>query len=214
MSNLTYLERVADGEPEGLLVLHHGRGSHEGDLIGLADLFDPDRRLHVVSPRAPLQVPGSPGYHWYLVPAVGRPDPDTFDAAYAELSEFHDSLWESTGLTPAQTVLGGFSMGSVMSFSTGLGPDRPATAGLLCFSGFIPTVETWSPSFNDRTDLPVFIAHGTEDPVISVEFARSAHIKLESAGLPIDYHEFRGGHTIDPGLIEPAAAFVASAIAS
>jgi predicted esterase len=49
--------------------------------------------------------------------------------------------------------------------------------------------------------------------VISVEFARSAHIKLESAGLPTEYHEFLGGHTIDSASIPPAAAFVARALA-
>lgn len=214
MSSLVFVERVADGDPEGLIVLHHGRGSHEGDLIGLADFFDPERRLHVVAPRAPMQLPGSPGYHWYVVPAVGRPDEATFNTAYEALAEFHDSLWERTGLTPAQTILGGFSMGSVMSFALGIGGDRPVPAGLLCFSGFIPTVASWSPSFDDRRELPVFVAHGTADPVISVEFARSANIKLESAGLPTEYHEFPGGHTIDPGALEPAAAFVARALVS
>jgi phospholipase/carboxylesterase len=213
MSELVFVERAADGDPEGLVVLHHGRGSHEGDLIGLADFFDPDRRLHFVAPRAPMELAGSPGYHWYLVPAVGRPDPETFAAAFSALAEFHDLLWERTGLTPAQTILGGFSMGSVMSFSLGLAGDRPVPAGLLCFSGFIPAVESWSPSFEDRSNLPVFIAHGTGDPVISVEFARSANIKLESAGLPTEYHEFPGGHTIDPSTIEPAAAFIAQSLA-
>ena len=91
---LRYLERPADGEPEGLLVLHHGRGTDERDLLGLADVLDPERRLHVVTPRAPLELPGSPGYHWYLVPRVGYPDPDTFHAARAALAELHDRLWE------------------------------------------------------------------------------------------------------------------------
>jgi phospholipase/carboxylesterase len=61
--------------------------------------------------------------------------------------------------------------------------------------------------------MPVFIAHGTDDPVISVEFAHSAHIKLGSAGLPIEYHEFAGGHNIDPALIPQAAGFIAQALA-
>ncbi|MCW2922617.1 MAG: phospholipase, partial [Thermoleophilia bacterium] len=64
-TGLSFRERPADGAPRGLLVLHHGRGSDEADLLGLADHLDPQRRLHVVSPRAPLQLPGSPGYHWY-----------------------------------------------------------------------------------------------------------------------------------------------------
>src|SRR5216117_1962407 len=109
MNSLVYEERPADAAPAGLLVLHHGRGADEHDLLPLGDALDPERRLHVVSPRAPLTLPGWPGYHWYVVPRVGFPDPETFHAAYRELSELHDGLWQRLGLTPAQTVLGGFS---------------------------------------------------------------------------------------------------------
>ena len=82
-------------------MLHHGRGTDEHDLLGLADVLDPQRRLHVVSPRAPLQPAGSPGYHWYLVPRVGYPDPETFAAAYGALAELHDELWERPGSAPS-----------------------------------------------------------------------------------------------------------------
>ena len=131
-------------------MLHHGRGSDERDLLGLADVLDPERRLHVVSPRAPLTLPGWPGNHWYVVPRVGYPDPDTFRASYGELAALHDELWERTGVGPERTVLGGFSMGTVMSYALGLGPDRPAPAGILAFSGFIPTVEGWQPDLASR----------------------------------------------------------------
>ena len=83
MSELFHRERPAAGRPAGLLVLHHGRGTDEHDLLPLADVLDPERRLHVVTPRGPLQLPGWAGYHWYVVPRVGYPDPDTFHAAYA-----------------------------------------------------------------------------------------------------------------------------------
>ncbi len=122
-------ERPAAGEPAGLLVLHHGRGADEQDLLGLADVLDPERRLHVVTPRGPLTLPGWPGYHWYVVPRVGYPDPDTFRASFAALAAFHDELWERTGLGPERTVLGGFSMGAVMSHSLGLPAERPARRG-------------------------------------------------------------------------------------
>src|SRR3954468_10183494 len=120
---LFQLERAAGGEAEGLLVLHHGRGTDERDLIGLADLLDPERRLRVVTPRAPLVLEGSPGYHWYLVPRVGYPDPATFQAAREALAELHNGLWEETGVDPRQTVLGGFSMGAVMSYAMALSAE-------------------------------------------------------------------------------------------
>jgi phospholipase/carboxylesterase len=196
---LAFAERPATTDPDGLLVLHHGRGSDEQDLIGLADVLDPERRLHVVAPRAPLRLAGSPGYHWYLVPRVGYPDPDSFDAAYRELAAWHDALWEQTGIGPERTVLGGFSMGTVMSYALGLGGDRPAPAGILALSGFIPAVDGWEPQLAGRERIAVLIAHGRNDPVIPVTFARSAHELLEAAGFGVDYRESDAAHNVDPG---------------
>ncbi len=212
MTEPSFRERPAAGEPSGLLILHHGRGADEYDLLSLADELDPARRLHVVTPRAPLQLPGWPGYHWYVVPRVGYPEPESFRASYELLAAFHDELWRRTGLGPERTVLGGFSMGTVMSYALALGADRPVPAGILAFSGFIPTVEGWQPSLEDRTGLLAFIAHGVGDPVISVDFARSAGERLTAAGLPVDYHEFAGGHEIDASLVPLASAWLDATI--
>ena len=208
MAPLAHLERPAAAEPEGLLVLHHGRGTEERDLLGLADALDPGRRLRVVTPRAPLSLPGSPGYHWYLVPRVGYPDPDTFHAARAALAELHDGLWEETGIGPERTVLGGFSMGAVMSYAMGLGADRPAVAGLLAFSGFVPTVAGWQPALADRTGTGAFIAHGRRDPIMAVELARRARDLLEAGGLEVEYRESDVGHQIDPSHLADATAWL------
>jgi phospholipase/carboxylesterase len=208
LAALAQLGRPAAGEAAGLLVLHHGRGTDEHDLLGLADALDPEQRLQVVTPRGPLTLPGSPGYHWYLVPRVGYPDPDTFHAAYRALAGLHDELWERTGLGPEQTVLGGFSMGSVMSYALAFGADRPAVAGVLAFSGFIPTVDGWEPHFSDRQATGVFIAHGRRDPVMEIGFARGARELLEARGLEVDYDESDLGHQVDPGQLRAAAAWL------
>ncbi len=212
MSGLVLSERTATGRPQGLLVLAHGRGTDERDLLPLADLLDPARRLHVAAPRGPLRLPGAPGHHWYVVPRVGYPDPATFFASRDALAELHDELWERTGLGPDQTVLGGFSMGTVMSYTLGLDPARPAPAGILAFSGFIPTVEGWSPSLSDRPGTRILIAHGRNDPVIGVGFARQARELLEGAGLPVDYRESDAVHTIDPPDLTRAARWLEQTI--
>jgi phospholipase/carboxylesterase len=204
MSALTFRERPADGQASGLLVLHHGRGADEHDLLPLGDVLDPERRLHVVTPRAPLTLDGWPGYHWYVVPRVGYPDPETFWAAHRALAELHDELWERTGIAPDRTVFGGFSMGSVMSYALGLTAERPVPGGILAFSGFIPVVEGWEPDLEGREGVPVFIAHGRRDPVMEVNFARAARELLEGAGFEVEYHESDAGHHIDPAHI-PAA---------
>ena len=205
MASLAYRERSAAGDPAGLLLLHHGRGADEHDLLGLGDVLDPERRLHIVTPRAPLTL-GGPGYHWYVVPRVGYPDPETFHAAYRQLAEFHDQTWARLGLTPKQTVLGGFSMGSVMSYALGLGPDRPAPAGILAFSGFVPAVEGWEPALPRPTR--VFVAHGRADPIIEVGFARRAQQLLEHAGMDVEYHEGDYGHWIEPAALAAATRWL------
>jgi phospholipase/carboxylesterase len=209
---LIYEERAAAGEAEGLLVLHHGRGTDERDLLGLADALDPRRRLQVVSPRAPLQLPGSPGYHWYLVPRVGYPDHDTFHAAREALAELHDRLWSETGIEPARTVFGGFSMGAVMSYAMALSADRPAVAGILAFSGFVPIVEDWQPSLEDRRDTAAFVAHGRNDPIMEIGFARRARELLEAGGLEVTYRESDVGHQIDPADLADATEWLSRVV--
>jgi phospholipase/carboxylesterase len=213
MSELTFQERPAAGDAAGLLVLHHGRGTDEHDLLGLADVLDPEGRLHVVAPGGPLTIPGSPGKHWYRVPRVGYPDPDTFFAAHRKLAAFHDEQWERTGLTPAQTVFGGFSMGSVMSYALGLDGARPAPAGILAFSGFVPTVEGWTPDVAGRAaaGLKAFVAHGRRDPVMDVAFARQARDLLEAGGIDVEYHESDAAHHIDPQHVPSAVRWLADA---
>jgi phospholipase/carboxylesterase len=105
-------------------------------------------------------------------------------------------------------VLGGFSMGSVMSYALAFGGDRPAVAGVLAFSGFIPTVEGWQPQLAGREATSVFIAHGRRDPIMEIGFARRARELLESTGLEVSYHESDLGHQVDPGHLREAAAWL------
>ncbi len=139
------------------------------------------------------------------MPRVGYPDPETFQAARAALAELHDGLWRETGIGPERTVLGGFSMGAVMSYTMALSAERPAVAGILAFSGFVPTVADWQPQFEDRLGTRAFIAHGRNDPIIDVEFAHRARELLERGGLPVDYYESELGHQIEPAHLGAAS---------
>ena len=122
-------------------------------------MVDPERAPASWSRGRRSSCRGSPGYHWYLVPRVGSPTPTASVVAYRRLAAFHDELWERTGIDPTRTVLGGFSMGTGMSYALGLSGERPAPTGILALSGFSPTVEAWRPSLDDRTDRQILIAH-------------------------------------------------------
>jgi phospholipase/carboxylesterase len=202
---LRALERPAAGEPEGALVLLHGRGADEHDLFPLLDALDPERRLQGYTPRAPLALPPG-GAHWYVVPRVGFPDPATFAEGYAALTEWFDAL----PFPADQVVLGGFSQGAVLSYALGLGQGRPRTRALLALSGFIPTVAGWEPDLEPPFP-PIAIAHGTYDPIIPVEFGRQARDVLEAAGADVWYRESPMEHSIDPQVVTELRSLVAAA---
>lgn len=205
---LAHQLRPAVGEPDGALVLLHGRGTNEFDLLPLLDDLDPDRRLVGVTPRAPLELsPG--GFHWYVSRRVGYPDRDTFLDAYRTLTRWIDALPSALGVPWSRTVLGGFSMGAVMSYALGLGAGRSAPAGILALSGFMPTVEGFTLDLSGRSGFHVAIGHGTQDPVISVEFGRDARNRLEAAGAHVLYRESPMPHTVDPQFLPVLCSWLA-----
>jgi len=192
-------ERPPAGEPEGLLVLFHGRGVDENDLFPLLDELDPERRLLGLTPRGPLALPPG-GSHWYAFQEVGFPDPQTFFETYASVSAWLDSVAAETGIGPELTVLGGFSQGTVMTYALGFGQGRPRPAALIALSGFMPSVPGFSLDLS--TPLPpVAIGHGTYDPVISVEWSRRARAAIEEAGGEVLYREYPLPHAVDPGFL-------------
>jgi phospholipase/carboxylesterase len=209
---LVHLVREPDGPPEGALILSHGRGTDENDLHGLIDELDPERRLVGVTPGAPLTNVPPGGRHWYVVERVGHPDRETFHHSYRLLCEFCDEFLETRGIPWERTVLGGFSMGAVMSYAVGLGPGRPSPAAIVALSGFVPAVEGWDPALDPRAGLPVLIHHGANDPVIGVEFGRRARELLESGGLDVTYLESEAGHWVPPELLPRLREFVGEVV--
>jgi phospholipase/carboxylesterase len=208
---LAHLARPAASAPQGALVLLHGRGTDERDLQPLADALDPQRRLVAVTPRGPWTFPGQPGAHWYLVRRVGFPDEETFSTTYARLAEWLDALPQALGVPWERTVIGGFSQGAAMSFALGVGPDRPAPAGILALSGFLPHVPGFEPELGRREGFHVALGHGAADPVIPIDFAHRARERLMAAGAELLYRETPGmGHTIDPAFVPELRAWLAA----
>ena len=200
---LDAIVRRASGEPEGALILLHGRGADERDLHPLLDALDPERRLAGYTPRGPLSLPPG-GAHWYRLGGIPTPDPDTFFPTFEAAARWLDGL----AFEADRIVLGGFSQGAVMSWALGLGSGRPRPAGLVSLSGFMPRVPGFELDLTGLEGYPVAIAHGSLDPVISVDWSREARDVLEEAGADVLYREAPLPHTIDPRIVPELADFV------
>ncbi len=190
--------RPAESEPEGALVLLHGRGSDENDLYPLLDLLDPERRLLGLTPGAPLHLPPG-GRHWYALGGIPTPDPETFFDTVPRLAEFLGGL----PVPLERVVLGGFSQGAVMSWAMSLGPGRPTPAGVIAMSGFLPRVEGYPLDPSRLAGIPVAVAHGLLDPVIASGFGDEASETLAAAGADLLRLSTPVPHTVDPTWIEP-----------
>lgn len=204
---LDHRVRPAAGEPEGALVLIHGRGADEHDLFGLLDALDPERRLLGITPGGPLALPPG-GRHWYSLGGIPTPEPRTFHGAVDLLGRFLEAL----PVPLERVVLGGFSQGCVMTWALTLGPDRPRPAGVIGISGFLPEVAGWPLDPARLVGVPTAVAHGALDPVIPAAFGRAAAAALTAAGAEPIWLESAVPHTIDPAWIEPLRQVVRAAI--
>jgi phospholipase/carboxylesterase len=213
IDDLVHELRPSDGAPEGALVLLHGRGTSERDLLPLLDELDPERRLIGVTPRGPLSLPPG-GAHWYKVRTVGFPGPETFFPTYERLSGWFDALPDALEIPRERTVLGGFSQGAVMAYALALGEGRERPAALIALSGFIPTVDGFALDLDGLDGYPVAIGHGRFDPVIEARFGREAHERLAQAGADVLWRESPVAHTLEPDFLPELREFVGRAVGS
>ena len=204
---LTHAVREPAADPAGALVLLHGRGTNEHDLVPLLEVLDPERRLLGVTPRAPLTLPPG-GQHWYVSVGIPRPDPASFHAAMNVVPAWLDALLENNGLDHERLVLGGFSQGAVMSYAIGLAAGRPRPHGLLCLSGFMPEVPDFELDMSGLDGYPVALGHGTYDPIIGVEWGHQARERFTDAGADVTWRESPMPHSVDPDYLGELAGWL------
>jgi phospholipase/carboxylesterase len=209
-ATLTARVREPAGEPEGALVLLHGRGADEHDLHPLLDALDPERRLLGLTPRGPLSLPPG-GAHWYRLGGLPTPEPATFWPSFESLGAWLDAL----PVPLERVVLGGFSQGGVMSWALALGrgPER-RPGGIVALSCFVPEVDGLELDVADLDGYPVAIGHGSHDGVIPVGFGRAARRLVEQAGVDLLYREYPLPHTIDPRFLPELREHVRRALAA
>jgi phospholipase/carboxylesterase len=180
------------GEPPALILLH-GLGADEDDLLDLAQYLD--ERLLVVSARAPHPAPFGSGYSWYAMEDLGKPDPATFIESVAKVRRFIDDVAKGYGADRSRVFLGGFSMGAIMSHAIALS-DPDSVHGVIAMSGYVAEQTGIPYSWERVKGRSFFVSHGNFDPVIPVTYGRRAKELLEKAQANLTYREYDMGHQI------------------
>lgn len=176
------------------LVLIHGRGANEDDLLGLADYLDP--RFFVISVRAPYRFQeGYDGYTWYGIRDIGTPDRQEFDSSYKAVMQFLEDIKGGYPIDPQRIFLLGFSMGSVMALAAALTVPG-AVRGIVAHSGYVPENTSLRFAWERLNGLSIFLAHGTQDPIVGIEFGRRANELLSKTSADFTYREYPIPHTI------------------
>ena len=196
--SLVHLTRdpvVATGSPP-LLLLLHGVGSHEADLMGLAPYLD--GRFFIVSARAPL-VLGPGMYGWFEVqldPHNPVINPEQAESSRQTLIRFIGELAGAYGTDPRQVYLMGFSQGAIMSLSVLL--TRPdLLAGVVAMSGrILPEVLPKLAPPEALRGIPVMVVHGVADPILPIHHGRAIRDRLSTLPVDLTYREYMMGHQV------------------
>lgn len=203
LSHIVLQPRAGGAGPHPAIVLVHGRGADANDLLSLADDLDP--RLLIISVHGPI--PLGAGYAWYNLTGTGNPEPVSFAENLARLAAFFQELPEVYPIDPAARYCLGFSQGAVMVGSL-LVKHPTGPAGTIMLSGYLPLQDLEPIDRLLLANREVFLAHGTDDPVIPITLAREARDFFLQVGADLVYEEYPIGHWISPPEITDFAGWL------
>ena len=193
----------------------HGLGADGNDFASLVPQLDlrgcpPIRFIFPHAPSIPVTI--NDGYvmpAWYDI--LGANLVDRQDAAGIQKSEKAiQALIEqeaARGIPYERIVLAGFSQGCAMALHTGLRlPHR--LAGIMALSGYLPLASQFAAELHAaNAKTPVFMAHGTQDPVVVLKRGEESRDALQALGQPVQWHTYPMQHSVHPQEITDIAAF-------
>jgi phospholipase/carboxylesterase len=192
-----------------LLLLLHGIGADEEDLLPLAPHLDP--RFLVISARAPHEAEPM-GYRWYAIDWTASPprgDPAEIVASRELLARFVEEAIAEHGADPSRVFFLGFSQGAIMSLALLLArPDL--VRGVVAHSGRLARLPGPAPSPDALARAEVLVLHGEEDDVVPLAQGQKAHEVLRPLlGPRLAFHAFPGlGHGISEESLGEAARWL------
>ncbi len=207
---LETLEIQTGDDPVACVVVLHGLGADGNDFVPIARELDLSAigAVRFVFPHAPIRpVTINGGMRmraWYDIlgaDLVRREDEAGLRASLTDVQALLDRE-AARGIASTRTALMGFSQGCAMTLLTGLrSPHR--LAGLACLSGYLPLAAATSAERSSANhDVPLFLAHGTFDPVIAIDRSVASRDALAALGYGIEWHEYPMQHSVCPEEID------------
>ncbi len=204
MSLLPAIELVTQRNPTASIIWLHGLGADGYDFVPVVkELQIPESlAIRFIFPEAPIQpVTVNNGMHmraWYDVAYDGlerRPD----DAGVLRSVEALDALVAheiTRGIPARRIVLAGFSQGGAVALTCGTRHSQ-RLGGILALSTYLPMPDQLPRAdVRGHSDLPIFMAHGSQDNVIPLRMAESSRTRLAEQGYPVEWHEYPMAHSL------------------
>ena len=203
---------VKGGTGPPTLVLLHGYGSRAEDWLQFEEKWQFPLNMRRIYPQAPLRGPHTGQRGWWWLNLNGNIPPGEFFADYTARNPggikvaarlVRDLIKDQ----PKPIVLGGFSQGAMVSGEIAFQTDQDL-AGLILLSGTPVNEEAWAEHFAGRRRLPILIAHGRSDDVLSFEKMERFQARLKAFGSDVTWLPFDGGHEIPFVVVQAINAFV------
>lgn len=204
--------------PQASIIWMHGLGADGGDFAPLADEIELPVAVRYVFPHAPMMpVTINGGYvmrAWYdISDAAIRREDEAGVRASQQCVEALLAREKARGVPAQRIVLAGFSQGGAIALHTGL-RHAERLAGIMALSTYLPLAETLPAEANPANrDVPVFMAHGSADPMIAFARAQASRALLQQHGYTVEWHEYRMQHAVCPQEIADLGAWLRRVLA-
>jgi len=208
-------------EADAAVIVLHGLGADGTDFLPLADEIDLAQvgPVRWVLPRAPVRpVTINGGYRmraWYDIlgsDLARRED----EAGLRESAALVHALVDreiARGVPAGRIVLAGFSQGGAVTLQVGLRQTEPL-AGLVVLSSYLPLAAQAAAERHEASrSVPIFMAHGTQDPVVPLARGTAARDQLQQLGYAVEWHEYPMPHSVCAEEVEAIAAFLRRVLA-
>jgi phospholipase/carboxylesterase len=194
----------------------HGLGADGHDFVPIVSELRLPKELSVrfIFPHAPVMpVSVNNGYEmraWYDITSLSidrQVDRTGIVRSVAAVELLIESEIESG--VPAQHIfLAGFSQGAVIALNTGLKTTK-RLAGIIALSGYLPFADEAIAAANPvNRDTPIYIAHGTQDPIVPFVLGETAATELQAAGYAVSWHSYPMAHSVCPTEIADISAWI------